>query len=91
MVYIELDQVIYIYIINRFYILCKFTENDNETEIDVTMEDVSNEMNDFFKKKFRDFQHFTKPVNRKYGFELPGIPPETQYLKVTYPFTRMLF
>jgi DNA polymerase alpha subunit A len=71
--------------------LYKFTEHDNETEIDVTMEDVSSEVNDIFKKKFRDFQVFTKPVNRKYGFELPDIPTEAQYLKVTYPFTRMLF
>lgn len=55
------------------------------------MEDVSSEVNDIFKKKFRDFQVFTKPVNRKYGFELPDIPTEAQYLKVTYPFTRMLF
>ncbi|RIA89475.1 DNA polymerase family B-domain-containing protein [Glomus cerebriforme] len=66
----------------------KLDENDNETEIDVTMEDVSSEVNDFFKKKFKDFQHFTKPVNRKYGFELPDIPAEAQYLKVTYPFTQ---
>ncbi|GBB91734.1 hypothetical protein RclHR1_01910018 [Rhizophagus clarus] len=66
----------------------KLDEHDNETEIDVTMEDVSSEVNDFFKKKFGDFQHFTKPVNRKYGFELPDIPTEAQYLKVTYPFTQ---
>jgi hypothetical protein len=55
------------------------------------MEDVCSEVNNFFKKKFRDFQLFTKPVNRKYGFELPDIPTEARYLKVTYPFTRMLF
>ncbi|CAB4492189.1 unnamed protein product [Rhizophagus irregularis] len=66
----------------------KLDEHDNETEIDVTMEDVSSEVNDIFKKKFRDFQVFTKPVNRKYGFELPDIPTEAQYLKVTYPFTQ---
>ena len=57
------------------------------------MGDVSSEVNDFFKKifGFQQFILYTKPVNRKYGFELPDIPAETQYLKVTYPFTRKFF
>lgn len=57
------------------------------------MGDVSSEVNDFFKKifGFQQFTHYTKPVKRKYGFELPDIPAEAQYLKVTYPFTRKFF
>jgi len=68
----------------------KFTEHD-ENQSDVTMEDVGNEIHNYFKmnfKGFKGFEHFAKPVHRKYGFELPDIPAQTQYLKVTYPFTR---
>jgi DNA polymerase alpha subunit A len=57
------------------------------------MGDVCSEVNDLFKKKFgsQQFTHCTKPVNRKYAFELPDIPAEAQYLKVTYPFKSKFF
>lgn len=29
----------------------------------------------------------SKPVSRKYAFELPDIPAESDYLKVVYPFS----
>lgn len=57
-----------------------------ETEEEVDMEDVYQEISDIMvKNRIEGFK--TKPVSRKYAFELPGIPREGNYLKVLYPYT----
>ncbi|CAG8474984.1 7713_t:CDS:10 [Funneliformis mosseae] len=64
----------------------KLDENDHETESEVTMEDVGSEIYNYVNMELKVLQLFTKPVRRRYGFELPDVPAETQYLKVMYPF-----
>jgi len=65
-----------------------FPENGAPTDEDVTIVDVYDEvaakMDAFHVPKWG-----SKAVQRKYAFELPGIPSEATYLKVVYPFTCM--
>lgn len=62
--------------------------NGAATDEDVTLVDVYEEvaakMDAFHVPKWG-----SKAVQRKYAFELPGIPSEATYLKVVYPFTCM--
>ncbi|KAI9348733.1 putative DNA polymerase alpha catalytic subunit [Zopfochytrium polystomum] len=53
---------------------------------DVIMGDVYKEFVEV-KKKFKISQFLSKQVTRKYAFELPGIPMESEYLKIAYPYT----
>jgi DNA polymerase alpha subunit A len=58
----------------------------NETDTDVTMGDMYNEFDQIRKKSMiREFESCV--VSRQYAFEIPGIPLESDYLKVVYPFT----
>jgi len=65
-----------------------FLENGAPTGEDVTIVDVYEEvaakMDAFHVPKWG-----SKAVQRKYAFELAGIPSEATYLKVVYPFTCM--
>ncbi|KAJ3366619.1 DNA-directed DNA polymerase alpha catalytic subunit pol1 [Kappamyces sp. JEL0680] len=57
----------------------------NETEQAVTMGDVYQEF-DQVRKSFKVSSFMSKPVSRKYAFELPNIPAESDYLKVLYSY-----
>ncbi|ODQ64174.1 hypothetical protein NADFUDRAFT_12632, partial [Nadsonia fulvescens var. elongata DSM 6958] len=46
-------------------------------------DEVSGILNQRNLKEFR-----SKPCTRKYCFEIPGVPKETEYLKVLYPYNR---
>ncbi|KAB5557972.1 hypothetical protein GE09DRAFT_963618 [Coniochaeta sp. 2T2.1] len=65
---------------NRFH-------NGEETNEEVAMTDVYGEV-DTLMNKMGVTMYKSRPCTRKYAFELPGIPKETQYLKVFYPYTK---
>lgn len=57
-----------------------------DTDEVVDMEDVYDEVNHVMKNhRITNFK--SKPCSRKYAFELPDIPRESDYLKVLYPYT----
>ncbi|CAK7221044.1 DNA-directed DNA polymerase alpha catalytic subunit pol1 [Sporothrix curviconia] len=60
--------------------------NGAQTDETVSMADVYAEV-DGLMGKLGVKQHRSKPCTRKYAFELPGIPKETRYLKVLYPYS----
>ncbi|CAJ0769423.1 22753_t:CDS:10, partial [Entrophospora sp. SA101] len=63
----------------------KYDEEGNDTNTEVTMEDVHKEIESIcLKHKIMSFT--SKTVSRKYAFELPGIPSDSDYLKVKYSF-----
>lgn len=49
------------------------------------MEAVYTEVDEIM-TKLRVGMHKIKPASRKYAFELPDIPKETEYLKLMYPY-----
>ncbi|KAJ3136539.1 DNA polymerase alpha catalytic subunit, partial [Physocladia obscura] len=61
------------------------SEGNSDTDIDVTMQEVFTEF-DKVRQKFGVKEFKAKPVTRKYAFEIPGIPVESEYLKVAYPY-----
>lgn len=72
--------------ISLFNIFNQLKDNGDATEEDVTMGDVYQEF-DELRKKCQVSQFASKPVSRQYAFELAGIPAESEYLKVLYPFS----
>ncbi|KAI9317482.1 DNA polymerase family B-domain-containing protein [Dichotomocladium elegans] len=57
----------------------------NTTEEEVQIVDVQREFQTICnKQKISTFK--SKPVMRKYAFELPDVPPESEYLKVHYSY-----
>ena len=56
-----------------------------ETDRDVTMGDVYQEF-DKLRKSLNIREFGSCSVSRQYAFELSGIPQESEYLKVVYPF-----
>ena len=58
----------------------------NETGEEVSMADVYKEF-DNVRKNHKISGFASKPVSRKYAFELPNIPAESDYLKVLYSFS----
>ena len=73
---------------NLFVLPRPFLLDDSGTATDmpVTMNDVYTEF-EAIRKKYRISQFASRPVTRKYAFELANIPAESQYLKVVYPFS----
>lgn len=67
----------------KFYI-----ENGIETENDVTIASVYEEIAALCSSK-RITNWMSKEVTRKYAFELPNVPAESNYLKVVYDYERM--
>jgi len=64
--------------------ICLIFEDTNE---EVTMEQVYNEVNDILvKTKITEFRN--RPVAKKYCFELNDVPRECDYLEVLYPFSK---
>ncbi|KAJ8125386.1 hypothetical protein O1611_g8253 [Lasiodiplodia mahajangana] len=62
-------------------------KNGEDTSEEVEIPDVYSEVEDIMSKMNVE-RHMVKPCNRKYAFELPGIPQEAQYLKLLYPYTK---
>lgn len=58
-----------------------------ETADEVGMMDVYHEL-DALMTKMNVGMFKIKACTRKYAFELPGIPKETQYMKLLYPYTK---
>lgn len=56
------------------------------TSEEITMSDVYEEVSNVL-DKCRINSWKSKPCSRKYAFELPDIPRESDYLKVLYPYT----
>jgi DNA polymerase alpha subunit A len=56
------------------------------TDENVEMMDVYGEVDDIMTKMKVDM-HKIKQCTRKYAFELQGIPKETEYMKLLYPYT----
>lgn len=61
-------------------------ERGVETDEEVGMMDVYKEI-DALMSKMKVDMFKIKACTRKYAFELPGIPKETQYMKLLYPYT----
>ncbi|KAG0267938.1 DNA-directed DNA polymerase alpha catalytic subunit pol1 [Linnemannia exigua] len=57
-----------------------------ETNIEVDMADVYTEF-DSIRQAHKITSWLSKPVERKYAFELPGIPSSADYLKVVYKYS----
>ncbi|KAJ0118279.1 hypothetical protein J7T55_009062 [Diaporthe amygdali] len=62
-------------------------ERGVETTEEVGMMDVYQEI-DALMSKMNVGMFKIKACTRKYAFELPGIPKETQYMKLLYPYTK---
>lgn len=59
----------------------------NESVEEVDMADVYTEF-DNVRQAHKITTWASKPVERKYAFELPGIPTVAEYLKVVYAYSR---
>ncbi|RCH81402.1 DNA polymerase alpha catalytic subunit, partial [Rhizopus azygosporus] len=62
-------------------------DNGKETDQEVDIADVYAEVSDLFSKR-RITKFASKKVTRKYAFELPDVPAESDYLKVLYDYER---
>ncbi|KAG0199110.1 DNA-directed DNA polymerase alpha catalytic subunit pol1 [Mortierella sp. GBA30] len=60
--------------------------NGNETTVAVGMADVYTEF-DSIRQSHKITSWLSKPVEREYAFELPGIPRSAEYLKVVYKYS----
>ncbi|KAL2872381.1 DNA-directed DNA polymerase alpha catalytic subunit POL1 [Aspergillus lucknowensis] len=58
-----------------------------DTDEEIDMEDVYHEV-DQMMSKLRVGMHKIKECTRKYAFEMPGVPRETEYLKLLYPYDK---
>lgn len=62
-----------------------FIENGDSTQQKVTLEDVKAELAE--KLASKEIHQYTMEVcTKKYAFELPDIPRETEYIKLRYPY-----
>lgn len=61
--------------------------NGRQTEDEVDMEDVYEEV-DSLMSKMKVTTRKVKPCTRKYAFELADVPKETDYLKLLYPYDK---
>ncbi|KAI8601789.1 DNA polymerase family B-domain-containing protein [Dissophora ornata] len=57
-----------------------------ETDVEVDMTDVYTEF-DSIRQAHKISSWLSKPVERKYAFDLPGIPTSAEYLKVVYKYS----
>lgn len=65
----------------------RFDAEGKETNVKVEMADVYTEF-DSIRQAHKITSWLSKPVERKYAFELPGIPSTADYLKVVYNYSR---
>lgn len=59
--------------------------NGRDTDEEVDIENVYEEVDELM-SRMRVKSHKIKECTRKYAFEIPGIPKETEYLKLMYPY-----
>ncbi|KND02063.1 DNA polymerase (pol2) [Spizellomyces punctatus DAOM BR117] len=62
-------------------------DDGHQTDIEVEMPDVYSEF-DALRKKYKISEFASAKVSRNYAFEIPGVPAESDYLKVVYPFSQ---
>ncbi|KAE8151287.1 DNA polymerase alpha, catalytic subunit [Aspergillus avenaceus] len=76
-------------ILRKLYFLPRENRHKHgrETDEEVDMEDVYNEVDDMM-SRLKVGMHKIKPCTRKYAFEMPGIPKEADYLKLLYPYDK---
>ncbi|KAI2637333.1 hypothetical protein GGS21DRAFT_472645 [Xylaria nigripes] len=76
-------------ILRKLYFLPReYRRRDGQdTAEQVELMDVYSEVDEIMTKMNVDV-HKIKACNRRYAFELPGIPREAQYLKLLYPYTK---
>ncbi|RAH40530.1 DNA-directed DNA polymerase alpha catalytic subunit POL1 [Aspergillus brunneoviolaceus CBS 621.78] len=76
-------------ILRKLYFLPRENRHKHgrETDEEVDMEDVYREVDDMM-SRLRVGMHKIKPCTRKYAFEVSGIPKETDYLKLLYPYDK---
>uniref|UniRef100_A0A803T2M0 DNA polymerase n=1 Tax=Anolis carolinensis TaxID=28377 RepID=A0A803T2M0_ANOCA len=55
-----------------------------ETKDTVTMKDVYEEFNDHVAEKYKIMKYKSKKVEKKYAFEIPDVPANSDYLEVRY-------
>ncbi|TGJ85311.1 hypothetical protein E0Z10_g3437 [Xylaria hypoxylon] len=73
---------------NLFFLPRQYRQQGGrDTSEEVEMMNVYSEVDEIMTKMNVDM-HKIKACNRKYAFELPGIPREAQYLKLLYPYTK---
>jgi DNA polymerase alpha subunit A len=61
-------------------------DGTSETDIEVEMRMVYEEVDNVRSKRgIRSFR--SRTVEKKYAFEVAGVPAESEYLEVAYPFT----
>ncbi|KAI1358601.1 hypothetical protein F5Y08DRAFT_111128 [Xylaria arbuscula] len=71
-----------------FFLPRKYRQRDGrDTSEEVELMNIYSEVDDIM-TKMNVKMHKIKACNRKYAFELPGIPREAQYLKLLYPYTK---
>ncbi|GAA5813555.1 hypothetical protein MFLAVUS_007037 [Mucor flavus] len=77
---------------NLFVLPRKFEVDANgvETEKEVDISDVYNEVSDVC-SKYKISKFASKEVTRKYAFELHDVPAESNYLKVLYDYEQTAF
>ncbi|KAL4880462.1 DNA polymerase family B-domain-containing protein [Aspergillus karnatakaensis] len=63
------------------------SKNGKDTDEEIDMEDVYHEV-DQMMSRLRVGMHKIKECSRKYAFEMPGVPKETDYLKLLYPYDK---
>ncbi|KTW27076.1 hypothetical protein T552_02568 [Pneumocystis carinii B80] len=71
---------------NLYFLPRNFNLENQELKQEVTMGDVYEEVSNLL-AKFKVNEFKSKPVTRKYAFELPDVPYQCDYLKVLYPYT----
>lgn len=84
--FVKVDQILR----KLFFLPRQYRQRGGEdTDEEVEMQDVYSEVDDIM-TKMNVGMHKIKACDRKYAFELPGIPREAQYLKLLYPYTSKL-
>lgn len=75
-------------ILRKLYFLPRRTrvEDGVETDEEVSLADVFGEVDEIMTSMHVDVTK-AKKCTRKYAFELPDVPKETEYLKLLYPYT----
>ncbi|KAI1155061.1 hypothetical protein F4825DRAFT_409444 [Nemania diffusa] len=82
--FVKVDQILR----KLFFLPRQYRQRGGEdTDEEVEMQDVYSEVDDIM-TKMNVGMHKIKACDRKYAFELPGIPREAQYLKLLYPYTK---
>ena len=76
-------------ILRKLYFLPRThkSRNGRQTDEEVGMEHVYEEV-DTMMSRMKVTTRKVKPCTRKYAFELPDVPKETEYLKLLYPYDK---